>query len=132
MTGHTNMDTKQELSQSITLHVMRILDLQDQIKSCDQSIKDLADQHADACKHRKDLETQLIELNDVLQYSLFTSSDPTQALLTMSHKEVQKAVARTKKPQKNGVSQRDYVQAMLSHKISQDDWLDKYTNHTTW
>ena len=76
---------------------MQILSIQEQMRDCDKMIADLQDQQSRAEQERKDLENQISELNDVLQYSLMHSTDPTQALLTMTHNDVEKAVAKNKK-----------------------------------
>jgi hypothetical protein len=61
------------------------------------------------------------------------STDPTQALLTIPHKEVKKAVAKNKKNTQSLENQLSYLQAMLDPNLNtQADWLDKYTNMKTW
>ena len=127
------MDPKQELAASITTHVMRILSMQEQIRDCDKKIDDLRDQQSRAEQERHDLENQITELTDVLQYSLMNSSDPTQALLTMTHKEVKNAVSKTNKKNQSLAKQLSYLQEMLDpNYTSQADWIAKYTSMKTW
>lgn len=112
---------------------MQILSIQEQMRDCDKMIADLQDQKSRAEQERKDLENQISELNDVLQYSLMHSTDPTQALLTMTHKEVKNAVAKNKKNTQSLENRLSYLQAMLDPNINtQADWIDKYTNMKTW
>lgn len=123
------MDPKQELASSITTHVMRILSIQEQMRECDKNIADLEDQQSRAEQERRELENKMNELNEVLQYSLMNSSDPTQALLTMSRKDVQKALENSKKPNKTAEEHLKYLQAFLDPDKypTQADWLDGIT-----
>lgn len=86
---HKVMETdNQQLAQTIADHVLKILDAQDQLKTCQQTIRQFMDAIVEQEHKQKSLTAHIHELRDVLDYAVSNHRDPIQIIMTLTRQEI--------------------------------------------
>ena len=78
----------QQLAQTIADHVLKILDAQDQLKTCQQTIRQFMDAIVEQEHKQKSLTAHIHELRDVLDYAVSNHRDPIQIIMTLTRQEI--------------------------------------------